>query len=172
MLGVEPFNGGAPPDEYDEGNIYSVDPFGDVDGNFLGFERLRDVMVDHGDNDLPIYITLFGYSTAGNKNPGVDDVTRAGYLTEALELATCRPYVGALSWYALHPNPWDPPPWTLLDAKGRESQTYDALVAWPPRTGDPSEVVEDFSAFSEQDPDSGARLQELCTREASGGGFA
>ena len=119
------------PDDYEEGRIYQVDPFGDVDGNFLGFETLRDIMVQHGDKDLPIYVTLFGYSTVGNdENPGVDDATRATYLTSALELATCRPYVEAFSWYALHPNPWDAAEWTLVDARGNESTTYDALVAW------------------------------------------
>jgi hypothetical protein len=131
MLGVEPFNGGRPPEEYDEGRIYQVDPFGDVDGNFLGFETLHEVMADHGDGDLPIYITLFGYSTVGNEeNPGVDDATRATYLTTALDLVACRPYVGAFSWYALHPNPWDAAEWTLVNARGDESLTYDALVAW------------------------------------------
>jgi hypothetical protein len=131
MLGVEPFNGGMAPDDYEEGRIYQVEPFGQVDGNFLGFESLRDIMVDHGDKVLPIYVTLFGYSTQGNDdNPGVDDATRATYLTSALELATCRPYVGAFSWYALHPNPWDAAEWTLVDARGNESKTYDALVAW------------------------------------------
>jgi O-antigen/teichoic acid export membrane protein len=137
MLGVEPFNGGADPETYDEGNVYSVDPFGEVDGNFLGFETLRDVMVEHGDDDLAIYITLFGYSTEGDEDrPGVDDATRAAYLTSALELATCRPYIGAFSWYAFHPNPWDPPSWTLVDAKGEESLTYDALVAWSDRASE------------------------------------
>ena len=131
MLGVEPFNGGRAPEDYDEGRVYQVDPFGDVDGNFLGFEALRDVMVDHGDQDLPIYVTLFGYSTVGtDESPGVDDATRAAYLTSALDLATCRPYVGAFSWYALHPNPWDAAEWTLVDARGEPSKTYDALVAW------------------------------------------
>ena len=131
MLGVEPFNGGRAPENDDPGQIYQVDPYGDVDGNFLGFESLRDVMVEHGDDDLSIYITLFGYSTVGDKdNPGVDDATRAAYLTSALDLATCRPYVGAFSWYAFHPNPWDPEAWTLLTAGGEETATYDALVAW------------------------------------------
>ena len=131
MLGVEPFNGGDAPEAYDKGQVYTVEPFGEVDGNFLGFESLRDVMLNRGDQDAQIYITLFGYSTVGDKdNPGVDDQTRAGYLTSALELATCRPYVGALSWYAFHPNPWDPQAWTLLDTRGDESATYDALVAW------------------------------------------
>ena len=131
MLGVEPFNGGAAPDAYDEGQIYTVEPFGDVNGNFLGFETLRDIMVQHGDKDLPIYITLFGYSTTKNAHsPGVDDATRAGYLTSALELSTCRSYVAAFSWYAYHPNPWDPANWTLISADGTPSATYDALVAW------------------------------------------
>lgn len=131
MLGVEPFNGGGDPAAYDEGLVYTVEPFGDVDGNFLGFESLHNVMVKNGDRDGQVYITLFGYSTVGNKdNPGVDDATRAAYLTSALELATCRPYVGVFSWYAFHPNPWDPPSWTLVDAHGRPTRTYDALVAW------------------------------------------
>ncbi|GAB3263439.1 hypothetical protein [Nocardioides dilutus] len=131
MLGVEPFNGGAAPEAYDEGQIYTVEPYGQVDGNFLGFETLRDIMVQHGDGDLSIYITLFGYSTTGTQHSaGVDDATRAAYLTSALDLAACRSYVGAFSWYAFHPNPWDPSPWTLLDKAGEPTETYDALVAW------------------------------------------
>lgn len=131
MLGVEPFNGGRAPDDNDEGRVYQVEPYGDVDGNFLGFEKLHEIMADNGDEALPIYITLFGYSTKGNEeSPGVDDATRATYLTTALDLVACRPYVGAFSWYALHPNPWDSADWTLVNARGDESATYDALVAW------------------------------------------
>lgn len=131
MLGVEPFNGGVAPDEVDPGQVYDQEPFGTVDGNFLGFQSLHDVMVDN-DDDKQVYITLFGYSTGPTTQdrPSITDDVRATYLTSAFELTTCRPYVGVLSWYAFHPNPWDPPAWTLVDAEGRPNLTYDALKAW------------------------------------------
>ena len=37
------------------------------------------------------------------------------------------------SWYALHPTPWDPQEYTLLDRQNRPNQTYEALVTWAQR---------------------------------------
>ena len=107
----------------------------------------------------------------------MDDATRATYLTSALELATCRPYVGAFSWYALHPNPWDAPEWTLLDASGVES----ADVRRPRGVVRPGIRVtrgsargrsRNFPHSPNMGRDPGAKLQGLCIREASGGWFA
>ena len=55
-----------------------------------------------------------------------DDV-RAAYLTGRFEQVTCKPYVEVFSWYALHPTPWDPQEWTLLDTRSRPNLTYAAL---------------------------------------------
>ena len=35
-----------------------------------------------------------------------------------------------LSWYALHPTPWDPQEFTLLDRADPPNQTYAALKEW------------------------------------------
>jgi hypothetical protein len=88
-------------------------------------------MAQHDDADLPVYITQFGYSTrAGKGRDAVPDELRAQYLTQALAQTTCVSYVPAFSWYALHPTPWDPQEYTLVDRQLRPTQTYDALAAW------------------------------------------
>jgi hypothetical protein len=92
---------------------------------------LHQVLVDHGDEAKPVYITQFGYSTrAAPGRKAVPDGLRAQYLTQALKQTTCVHYVPILSWYALHPTPWDPQEFTLLDRKNRPNQTYEALAEW------------------------------------------
>jgi hypothetical protein len=131
LLGVEPFSNGAAPQLVDPGAVYEQQPFGTVDGNFLGFTGLHDIMTAHGDSDLGVYVTLFGYSTkAAGRRPAVPDETRARYLTAALDETVCYPYLRVFSWYAFHPNPWDAPQWTLLDRKGTPNHTYEALARW------------------------------------------
>jgi hypothetical protein len=129
FLGVEPFNGGASPDVNDPGEVYEQEPFGVVDGNFLGYQQLHNVLRAYGESQ-PIYITLFGYTTEDHGRGSVPDDVRASYLKAAFELTTCDPYVGVFTWYAFHPNPWDDASWTLLDKFGQPNLTYDALVAW------------------------------------------
>jgi O-antigen/teichoic acid export membrane protein len=134
QLGVHPFAGSAAPDEIDPAEIYERDPFGLFDANFTGFESLHDVLVENGDDGVPVYLTQFGYSTKGSRSTDpVPDATRAGYLGTAFELATCTGYVSGLAWYAFHPTPWDPPAWTLLDARNKPNQTYAALQEWAER---------------------------------------
>jgi O-antigen/teichoic acid export membrane protein len=131
MLGAHPFSGDHAPDSVDPAKRYDRDPFGLYDENFTGFMGLHQVLVDHGDDAKPIYITQFGYSTrAAQGREGVPDALRAQYLTQALEQTTCVHYVPILSWYALHPTPWDPQEYTLLDKKNRPNQTYEALAEW------------------------------------------
>ena len=131
QVGVHPFTGSAPPEEVDPAEIYERDPYGLYDANFTGFETMHDVMTENGDEDLPLYLTAFGYSSKGSKTTSaVDDATRAGYLAGAFDIATCTDYVAGLSWYAFHPTPWDPPSWTLLDARNKPNLTYAALKEW------------------------------------------
>jgi hypothetical protein len=131
QVGIHPFAGAAPPAAVDEGEIYERDPYGLFDNNFTGFESMHDVMADHGDADKPLFITAFGYSTRGVENvAGVDDATRAGFLSEAFDIVTCSDVVAGMSWYAFHPTPWDPASWTLLDAQNRPNRTYAALQTW------------------------------------------
>jgi len=131
MVGAHPFSGDHAPDSVDPAKRYERDPFGLYDENFTGFMGMHDVMAEHGDQALPVYITQFGYSTrAGEGRKAVPDEQRALYLTQALKQVTCVTYVPVLSWYALHPTPWDPQEYTLLDKQNRPNQTYGALAAW------------------------------------------
>jgi O-antigen/teichoic acid export membrane protein len=131
MLGAHPFSGDHAPDSVDPAKRYDRDPFGLYDENFTGFMGLHQVLVDHGDEAKPVYITQFGYSTReADGRRAVPDALRAQYLTQALKQTTCVHYVPILSWYALHPTPWDPQDYTLLDRRDRPNETYDALVAW------------------------------------------
>jgi O-antigen/teichoic acid export membrane protein len=134
QLGVHPFAGSAPPDEVDPAEIYERDPYGLFDANYTGFESLHDVLAEHGDGEIPLYLTQFGYSVKGSRSTEpVPDATRADYLGTAFELATCTGYVSGLSWYAFHPTPWDPPAWTLLDTGNQPNLTYAALEEWAGR---------------------------------------
>jgi O-antigen/teichoic acid export membrane protein len=134
QLGAHPFAGSAPPDEVDPAEIYERDPYGLFDANYTGFESLHDILAENGDDDIPLYLTQFGYSVKGSgTTEPVTDATRADYLGTAFELATCTGYVTGLSWYAFHPTPWDPPAWTLLDAGNRPNLTYAALAEWASR---------------------------------------
>ena len=131
MVGAHPFAGDHAPDSVDPALRYNRKPFGLYDENFTGFMGLHDVMAAHGDDALPVYITQFGYSTrAGEGHEAVPDALRAQYLTQALKQTTCVHYVPVISWYALHPTPWDPQEYTLVDKHGRPNKTYEALAAW------------------------------------------
>ena len=131
MLGSHPFAGDHAPDSVDPAKRYERKPFGLYDENFSGFMGLHAVMADHGDEAKPVYISQFGYSTRAAKGrKAVPDRLRADYLTQALKQTTCVHYVPVFSWYALHPTPWDPQEYTLLDKQGRPNQTYQALAAW------------------------------------------
>lgn len=131
QVGVHPFAGAAAPSAVDADEIYERDPYGLYDDNYTGFETMHEVMADHGDDAKPLFITAFGYSTrGGGEVPGVDDATRAQYLTEAFDIATCSDVVSGLSWYAFQVTPWDPGSWTLLDARNQPNLTYQALQNW------------------------------------------
>ncbi|WP_372735491.1 hypothetical protein [Nocardioides sp.] len=131
QLGIHPFTGSSPPSEVDPAEIYERDPYGLFDANFTGYESLHDIATSHGDDDMPFFITQFGYSTKTSKTTTeVPDAVRAGYLAEAFDLASCAGYISGLAWYALHPTPWDPAGWTLLNAQLVPNQTYGALQDW------------------------------------------
>jgi O-antigen/teichoic acid export membrane protein len=135
-LGLHPFAGAAAPSEVDPARVFEREPYGLYDGNYTGFEGMKEIMAEAGDADLPVYLTQFGYTTRPQGTiDAVTDETRADYLDDAFALATCAGYVSGLAWYALHPTPWDPASWTLVDGELRPNQTYAALVAWSQRTG-------------------------------------
>ncbi len=135
-VGVHPFTGDLTPEQVAPGRRYEREPFGLYDENFVGFRAIHALMTERGDGDLPLYISEFGYSTRPTvDSAAVPDELRATYLTEAFRAATCSPYVAVFSWYYLHPTPFDPASWTLLDRQLRPNKTYAALKKWADRVG-------------------------------------
>lgn len=119
LLGLHPFTDLAP----DEAS--PVHHSADYDDRFLGFTSMLDTAREQG-HARPAYITSFGYEVG----PELTDDERAAWLREALGQATAHGDVAVLSWYYLHPTPWDSARWTLLDRRLRPSASYDALRAW------------------------------------------
>ncbi|MDN4174797.1 lipopolysaccharide biosynthesis protein [Nocardioides sp. SOB77] len=135
LVGVHPYSPGAPDVEAPE-RVYEREPFGTYDENFLGYARLHDLLADRG-LDVPLYLGEFGYPTTDYRGiPGVPDEQRAAYAVAALDAVGCTPYVAALSWYYLHPTPWNPAAWTLLDEQLRPGATWAALREWSDSRGE------------------------------------
>lgn len=118
LIGVAPWTHTAP----------TVVDDSDVKNSYPGVTVLPKVTAADGDPERPLYVTAFGYPTSGRH--AVSDSTRARFATQALEIATCVTPIQAFSWYYLHPSPWDPPAWTLLDRQLNGGPTYNALVKW------------------------------------------
>ncbi|WP_193605422.1 hypothetical protein [Nocardioides dongkuii] len=130
MVGLHPYTNGAPPDVREPEMRYEKE-FGQVDHSFLGYRDIHGLMTERGDGEVPIYVGEFGYSTEPFRGTtAVSDEVRSEYLTQAFAAVTCTPYVSAMSWYYLHPTPWNPESWTLLDASWSPNATYDALRVW------------------------------------------
>lgn len=119
LLGLHPFTDLAPSE------TSAIHHNADYDERFVGFASMLDVVREQG-HATPAYLTSFGYETG----PELSDAERAEWLRDALGRVTAHPDVVALSWYYLHPTPWDSAPWTLLDRRLRPSASYDALRAW------------------------------------------
>ncbi|MCL8024433.1 hypothetical protein [Nocardioides bruguierae] len=133
LVGVHPWPGDDAPAAVDA-SAPLTGTFGAYDDTFAGYRDVWRVLVAHGDDDLGLYVGEFGYSTSDHGDVrGTDDATRAGYVAQALGIATCTPYVVGLSWYYLHPTPWNPASWTLLDDQGTTNRTYAALRTWTQR---------------------------------------
>lgn len=134
MLGIHPFNGDRAPDTDLTAWRHTREPYGEFDQNFLGFRRMHEVLTEHGDDDLGLYIGEFGYSTEPwQEFDPVSDTQRAEYLTQAFEATVCSPFVEVFSWYYFHPTPWNDSSWTLLDDDLEPTETYRALVQWSGR---------------------------------------
>lgn len=97
-----------------------------VETGFAGLTVLQRVARTSGHGE-PVYVTEFGYRAG--RGTGLTDRQRAHYLTRAMGVATCD-HVSAVSWYTLHPSPWDPARWALVSLDGRTTATYRALARW------------------------------------------
>ena len=68
--------------------------------NFCSLQQVRQVMVNNGDSAKNIWLTEFGYSTAGSATDGVSEAAQADYLTKAFNSLASYPYVVRAYWYA------------------------------------------------------------------------
>lgn len=117
LLGLHPYSTAAPLTTAD---LTSRGAFGTVDGAVSGYREVHAALPD-----LPVYVGEIGWST-----DEVSDAERATYVGEVLDLATCTPWLTAVSWYTLHPTPWDPASWALVGRAGHPTLTYRALRTW------------------------------------------
>ena len=129
VLGVHPYSGNRAPDRYTQDRIFYRNG-GQVDGNFLGFRSMKELMDDEGDLGKKLFIGEYGMPTTNSWGQGaVSDERRGLYLKRAYELARAEPYVEGMTWYAFH-DPVKvavPPEWTLLAPDYTPSLTFRAF---------------------------------------------
>lgn len=110
--------------------------------NFRRAELLRQVMLDRGDGETPLWLTAFGWhSTAGDTvSPwlSVEPATQATWAVEALEWARRQwDWTAGLAWIIWQPpQPAGDPRWgfALVTPASQASPTLDALSSWAQTT--------------------------------------
>jgi hypothetical protein len=121
VLGVHPYSADYSPDRYTQDAIHQG-KYGEVDGNYLGFFRMKELMEDQGDLGKDLFLSEYGFSTTDTWMNAVPDARRALYLKRAYESAREVPYVEGLSWYAFHHHP----EWAIVDENLEPSLTFRA----------------------------------------------
>ncbi len=83
-LGIHPYQGPAaePPEAPPAEHPYRI----------TNVERVREVMVAHGDGHKPVWFTEFGWTTGTGEgwSAGVDEATQADYLRRAITMVQQR----------------------------------------------------------------------------------
>jgi hypothetical protein len=109
---------------------------------FRRAEQLRQVMVDNGDADTPMWITEFGWTTE-NQAPGYEygadnsPEEVADYLVRSFDIATTEwdfvtgMFVWTLNWSTLAPPEDEKSPWSALNADWSPRPAFEALKAMP-----------------------------------------
>ena len=113
VMAVHPYpRNAAPPEE-----IW-LESDGAISGySFAGYRRVRESMLEHGD-EKPIWLTELGWSTTTEQSSlgGVDEPTQADYLERAYRFLEQDPYVQVGFWYNLRNN------YLSMDANTWEAQ--------------------------------------------------
>jgi hypothetical protein len=115
-----PVQTGTPPDglsQWPNVTLPSLDRFGTALDGFFGRE------------DIPLWITEFGYEVAPAEPKGVPESVHARYAKESLELAAASPRVDVFVWFAFaddEANEWQS---GLLDESGQTREAYAAFTA-------------------------------------------
>ena len=107
-------------------NDGEYDYIGEVDGNFLGFRRMKKLMdAEEHSSAKRLYLSEFGYRIVTGR---LSDERRAHFLKRAYKLARSYPYVEGMCWFTFYANDTaDPPEWAMLDEDLKPSLTYRAL---------------------------------------------
>lgn len=114
-----------------------------VDESVLNFSRvllLRQVMVEHGDEEKAIWVSHWGWNALPEGWDGppsiwgvTDEATQASWTAAALERARSEwPWVGAMIIENLQAGERDDPRWgfSLMDRHGSPRPVYNAAVGW------------------------------------------
>ena len=128
----------------------SVPGFPDPSAYFRRVERLREIMVDHGDGDRQVWLTEFGWPGAGSGPGGprhaVSEEDKGELIVQALQFARERwaPWIGVMALWTLANPSWDPgdgqdwddeqATWAVTDPDGSDRPAYARLQrAWRDR---------------------------------------
>jgi hypothetical protein len=130
VLGTHPYSDNRSPRVKDPAYTHPG-PYGEIDRNFLGFERLKQVMNARDSVPKRVYVGEYGFSTSDTWMRAVPDGTRAEYLRDAYALAAARNYVTGMAWYAYHPHNATGPEWAIVDGELNPSRTFEALRTAP-----------------------------------------
>jgi polysaccharide biosynthesis protein PslG len=142
ILGVHLNSTHNPPDTMWPDNPSNADGWNDHESfYFRRAEQLRQVMLAHGDDDTPVWITEFGWTTE-NQAPGYEygvnnsETDVAEYLTGALEIAryewdfVAGAFVWNLNWSTLASPDDEIYPWSALNGDWSPRPAYEALRAF------------------------------------------
>jgi polysaccharide biosynthesis protein PslG len=102
-------------------------PWGTVYGKFLGYRRMHDALLSHGDGAKPIYIGETGYQTIQCWGAPISDAQRADYLKRLFAVAEQdASYLSGIDWYSFYSD--TSCGWQTYDySTGAETLTFQAL---------------------------------------------
>jgi len=102
--------------------------------NFRRVELLREVMIDNGDGEKPVYITEAGWNDSPRWNKAVSPAQRIRYTIEAYEWAASQPWVEMLAMWAFrYPQP---------------ARTYQDNWAWVDEDFEPKPIYEEVRQYT------------------------
>ena len=82
-----------------------------------------------GRQDVPIWITEYGFETSPADPVGVPLAEQARFVTQTLKLAAGEPRVRMLVWFVFHDQPGNPWQSGLIDARGQDKPALASFTA-------------------------------------------
>jgi hypothetical protein len=161
ILGAHPYGFAYPP----------ADPYGDHDGlNFARLAGLRDIMIEHGDADKPVWATELGWTTdpvgADRQWLRVTGEEQSRYLVQAVEQARQDwPWLERIAIWNMSaglPDADDRQGYSILTSDGAPRPAYEALAMVARELGEPRATHQDATRQAEiLAPDVVIRLSDV-----------